>query len=382
MATQSILSPRGFTDPAIFAAEQPTLFERTWQFAGLACDVRNDKDFITGTVGRYPFVIQNFRGRLAALHNVCTHRSAPLQKEERGNRGLYCQYHGWTFDATGTPIGIPHNETFYGIAPEEAACLATKTFELEALGNLLFVSAKASGPLPQQMGEHHELLTSIGSALDQISFRTRIQAACNWKLLVHNAYDDIHAQFVHPQQSLNTSEYLSSRWDHHPFDAAIEKIPEDCSRRHARFSVELSEAGRQQNLNAFADTLARPAFAFDHYLHLVLFPNVIITSVQGLWYNIVRYRPTSPASTEIDLWVVPSVQQDGVSRVTPETLYRLAVAGLRIFQEDIEAVETSQRNMSSVHRHATLGHREDKTHAFDAAYVSALARVGVDAAGR
>lgn len=379
MITQSPLSPRCFTDEAIFAAEQATLIERTWQFAGLSSDVLEDKDFITGTIGTQPFVIQNFHGRLAALHNVCTHRSAPLQNEERGNRGLYCAYHGWTFDSKGVPVGIPHNDAHFSFKHEEVQCLAAKSFGLEKLGNLMFVSAGAQGTLGEQLGEHFALLSRIGDSLDDVSFRTRIHAACNWKLLIHNAYDDIHAQFVHPKESLDTSEYLSSSWKTNPFDMTTESIPKNYSQRHALFSVQMSQSAQENNRSLFEGKFRDPVFSFDDYLHLVIFPNLMITSVQGLWYNIVHYRPTSQHTTELDLWVIPSRQRDGVSRATPEMLYRLALGTLRIFQEDVEAVESSQRHIASVQRHAPLGKREDKIYAFDAACVSALRGVGIDA---
>ncbi len=378
MAFESQLPPRCFSDPAIFAAEQALLFERTWQLAGLGSDVRDDKDFLTGTVGTQPYVLQNFRGRVAALHNVCSHRAAPLQPEERGNRGLYCPYHGWVFDASGVPVGIPHNEAFYPISVEEAKCLAARSFSHASLGNLMFVSAAPDADVAAQFGEHAQLLSNIGGALDDISFRTRIHADCNWKFLVHNAYDDIHAQFVHPQTSLDTSDHVAAHWRAHAFDRDAERLPHDYSRRHALFTVEMTKAAQERNASIFDGCLANRTFAFDHYLHLVLWPNVVITSVQGLWYNIVRYRPVSAQSTEIDLWLVPARQRGGRSSVTPDVLYHLALAGLRVFQEDIAAVESSQRGIASVRRHAVLGKREDKIYEFDAAYVGAMARAGVD----
>ncbi|KXU89667.1 hypothetical protein CI15_05590 [Paraburkholderia monticola] len=378
MGFESKLPPRCFSDPAIFAAEQSILFERTWQFACLRTDVRDDKDFVTGKIGSQPYVLQNFRGRLAALHNVCSHRAAPLQPTERGNRGLHCPYHGWVYDPSGVPVGIPHNEAFYPISVEEAKCLAAKSFSHTALGNMVFVSAAPDAALSSQLGEHAGLLASIGNALDDISFRTRIHAACNWKFLMHNGYDDIHAQFVHPLSSLDTRDYIGAEWLSHPFDGSVERIPDGYGNRHALLKVMMTQAAQARNAAIFDGCLANREIAFDHYMHFVLWPNVIITSVQGLWYNIVRYRPTSESSTEIDMWVVPGRQKDGQSRVTPDILYHLALSGLRVFNEDIEAVESSQRGIASVRRHAVLGKREDKIINFDSAYVAAMTRAGID----
>lgn len=332
---------------------------------------------MTGQVGTLPFVVQNLRNKVTALHNVCSHRSSPLQTSDRGNRGLYCPYHGWTYDSEGMPVGIPHNEDYYPISKEEAACIALRTFRLETLGAFVFVCGRAGSALSEHLGSSHALLSRIGSALDDVYFQSRIQVSCNWKFLIHNAYDDIHAQFVHPSTSLDTSDAVSAHWTSEPFDNVLERIPDDCSRRHALFTVELTEAAQRRNAAACDGAFSNRQYSFDQYLHLMIFPNLLITSVQGLWYNIVHFRPTSPDSCEITYWLVPGRQRGGRSTCTPDMLYHLALGSLQIFQEDIAAVESSQRSVASTQRLAVLGRREDKIDAFDAAYMNAMSRAGL-----
>jgi phenylpropionate dioxygenase-like ring-hydroxylating dioxygenase large terminal subunit len=57
-------------------------------------------------------VLQNFKGEIRAFANICSHRFNRIQTEPRGNRPLMCAYHGWNFDESGFPRGMPRREGF------------------------------------------------------------------------------------------------------------------------------------------------------------------------------------------------------------------------------------------------------------------------------
>lgn len=369
---RTIIPASYFHDEAVFAREQRLLIQNTWQFFCLKTDLLRDNDFVAQSIGGVPVIVQNFRGKLVALHNVCSHRYSPIQTACSGNRQLSCPYHGWKYDENGVPVGIPHNLEFYPIAREDKPQHALRRFRVEACGNLVFVSLNGERSLREQLGEWHDLVERIGTALDDIYFTTKIPGACNWKFVVHNAFDDIHAEFVHPSSSLDTSVYTDARWKFHPFDPAVEDPPVNYSRRHAQLNVGMSAATIARNEMLWAPSFPDRAFQFDDYLHLFLFPNLIITSVQGFWYNIVRYTPISATESEMTNWLVPARSSTGKSMATPELLYRLALGSLRIFAEDVQAVEGAQAGIRSVRRPGILGRREDKIAAFEAAYMSVM----------
>ncbi len=367
---------RYFSDDAVFAQEQRLLIQNTWQFFCLKTDLLDDQDFVAQSVGGIPVVVQNFKGRLTALHNVCSHRYSPIQSACAGNRQLSCPYHGWKFGEDGVPIGIPHNLEFYPIAREDKPQLALRRFRVETCGNLVFVSVAGERSLREQLGEWYELVDRIGSALDDIYFTTKIPSACNWKFVVENAFDDIHAEFVHPSSSLDTSVYTGAHWKFHPFDPAAENPAIDYSKRHAQLNVRMSAETVERNERQWSPSFPDRAFAFDDYLHLFLFPNLIITSMQGFWYNIVRYEPVSATESVMTNWLVPAVSTSGQSKATPELLYRLALGSLRIFSEDVQAVEGAQAGIQSVQRPGILGRREDKIAAFEEAYMQIMEGAG------
>jgi len=368
---QTVIPARYFYDEDVFAIEQKQVFQSTWQFFCLKTDLQNNDDFVAHSVGGVPVVVQNFKGKLLAFHNVCSHRYSPVQTACAGNRPLACPYHGWKYSDAGIPIGIPHNLDFYPISPEEKPKLALKSFLVETCGNLVFVSIAGGRSLREQLGEWHELVSRIGAGVEDLYFTTSLPADCNWKFAVHNAFDDIHAEFVHPSSSLDTSVYTGAHWRFHPL-SADEDPKSDYSKRHAQLSVGMNAETVERNEKLWTPWFPDRRFPFDEYLHLFLYPNLIITSVQGFWYNIVRYDPVSAGKSEMTNWLVPSASASGVSKATPELLYRLALGSLRIFGEDVQAVESSQRGIESVTRRGILGRREDKIAAFEEAYMHVM----------
>lgn len=376
MMVRAKIPARHFFEAEVFDAEQKVIFQNTWQFFCLKTDLKNNNDFVAETVGGIPVVVQNMRGKLLAFHNVCSHRNSPLQTGKSGNRRLFCPYHGWVFGDTGQPIGIPHNLEFYPIEPAEKPDLALRSFGIETCGNLVFVSIAAEFSLAHQLGEWFPLLSNIGGSMSDMYFGTELPADCNWKFAVENAFDDIHAQFVHPASSLDTSVYTDSTWKFYDFDAGDEDLKQSYCRRHAQLNVGMSIDTVRRNCALWEPFFPSRSYAFDDYLHLFVYPNLVITSVQGFWYNIVRYKPLSAERSTMDYWLVPSSQRSGEpSRPTPELLYRLALGSLRVFEEDIRAVEVAQSGIRSVGVPGVFGKREDKIVSFEAAYMSLFKQV-------
>lgn len=335
-------------------------------------------DFVADEIAGQPVVVQRVGEKIGAFHNICSHRYSPIQTEPCGNRPLRCPYHGWQYDATGYPAAIPHNLDFYPISPEEKRCLSLHRHEVDRCGRLVFVRTGGGGTqsLRDYLGAWAPTFEQISNSFDDVYFHTRISARCNWKFLIHNLFDDIHAEFVHPSSSLDTSSYVSAKWKFHPFDHAQEDLPTDCSRRHAEFNVGLTAEATERDEKLWSRWFPQRGWKPLGYYHAFLFPNVMLTSYLGYWFNIVQYRPVSPDETDIRMWLVPTRQTEGAERIEPNMLHALALSSLRIFNEDIHAVETSQTGMRANRAPGILGQREDKILAFETAYMSIMERGG------
>jgi phenylpropionate dioxygenase-like ring-hydroxylating dioxygenase large terminal subunit len=362
-----------FTCKEVFQAEQERLFAKTWQLFCLQTDLQSTNDFVSGEVAGQPVVVQRTGEKVSAFHNICSHRYSPVQTEPCGNRPLRCPYHGWQYDGSGYPAAIPHNLEFYPISVEEKRCLGLPRHELESCGRLQFVRVGGGEQsLHDYLGEWATTFEQISNSFDDIYFQTRFDARCNWKFLVHNLFDDIHAEFVHPSSSLDTSSYLGTSWKFHPFDPAVEDIAMDCSRRHAVFNVEITPEAIRSSEQLWQRWFPQRGWRPKGYFHSFIYPNVMLTSFLGFWFNIVHYRPISPDRTEITMWLVPTRQTEGAERIEPNMLHSLALSSLRIFNEDVQAVETSQAGMRASRASGILGQREDKILAFETAYMSLM----------
>ncbi len=392
---RTVIPPEYYTSESLFEVERERLFNTTWQFFCFKADLKNENDFVTREIAGIPVVVHNVNGQIAAFLNVCSHRFSPVQAADKGNRRLICPYHGWQYNNEGYPVGIPHNLAFYPIAEEEKKHLCLQQFPVELCGNLVFVRINPDGlSLKEQMGEWWDLLSDIGQSIDDIYFHHKIEAHCNWKLLIHNVFDDIHAEFVHPVSSLDPTGYVHTYWEHHPFEAEQEDLHRDYALRHAKFNVEYSDDCVQYNINTYSRYWPiRHTDKIPGYLHLYLWPNALITSHMGYWFNFVHYHPISPDKTDIYYWLLPARQTSALKqgsdkqnkmltqymdeilnfeKIGPDFLFQLATGSLKIFMEDIRAVEGAQNLLSSVSKPGILGQRENKLYEFERAYYHLL----------
>ncbi len=124
----------------------PPSWRDRWIFAALAAELAGDGNHATVDLPDLSLTVQNFRGRLAAFWNVCSHRSVQMRPAGRGRGALRCPYHGWMYDAAGVPVGIPDNALFYGLDAAARCALALRPAAMAACGNFLFLRGSDAGP--------------------------------------------------------------------------------------------------------------------------------------------------------------------------------------------------------------------------------------------
>src|SRR6056300_546921 len=122
LATESI-PISSYSAPEIYTAEHTHVFATSWVFVGMQSELAQPNDFITTTIGETPVVIQNIDGHIEALHNVCSHRKAPLQLDKNGNRPLRCNYHCWSYGAKGKIKSIPQHRGNFEYSQSELDAL-------------------------------------------------------------------------------------------------------------------------------------------------------------------------------------------------------------------------------------------------------------------
>ncbi len=95
-------------EQAIFDLEMRHIFEGSWVFLGLACQIPNRHDFFTTRIGRQPVIVsRDGAGVIRCVINSCRHRGALVCHRAAGNAKRHtCQYHGWVYDSSGACVDV------------------------------------------------------------------------------------------------------------------------------------------------------------------------------------------------------------------------------------------------------------------------------------
>jgi choline monooxygenase len=193
------LEPAYYTDPALEAAEQELIFERTWQLAGHVSQLPRPGSYITAAAGNQPvLVVRDETGALRAYLNVCRHRgSRLLSGSGQCKAAIRCRYHGWTYKMDGSLIGVPEGLAFGEKLDKKS--LGLMPARVEEMCGLVFVNldpdaaplAELVGDLPQRLARYRiETLTPFAPG-------GGTQPA-NWKVVADNYIEGYHIPIAHP----------------------------------------------------------------------------------------------------------------------------------------------------------------------------------------
>jgi choline monooxygenase len=189
-----------YTDPKRFEREEEQIFAASWNYVGRAEQVAKAGDFLTGRVGKVPFVIvRDDAAMLRAYANVCGHRGSELVLERSGNRRtLQCHYHAWTWGLDGTLRAAPHCQEQPGF---NKADFPLTPLGVETFGPFIFINpGAATCSLAETLGQLPAIIRAAGVDIDSLKFRERREYAiqANWKVVVENFLECYHCAVSHP----------------------------------------------------------------------------------------------------------------------------------------------------------------------------------------
>lgn len=194
-----------YTDPGLAAREWDQFFTKRPQLIGLSGDLPEPGSFLTtDDLGLPVLATRAADGSFHAFVNACRHRGAVLVDEERGTaRRLTCQFHAWTYDGTGTLVGLPKRDHFGDVDTE---CL--NLIELPALewNGLLYVHPDPDGVIDPAEMFPEELAAELASwNFGELSYldRDSYDVACNWKLAMDTFGETYHFSALHKDTLYN-----------------------------------------------------------------------------------------------------------------------------------------------------------------------------------
>lgn len=182
-----------FTEPAIHALEQRSLFDRHWLAVAHAADFDAAGSFVTREVaGERILIVRDATGELRAFFNVCRHRGSRLVEDASGRLrgGIACPYHAWVYEWDGRLRRAP-NMTIDG----KGDALSLSTMPLVVREGFVFVwigfEPTPAPVLPALKRFGLDRLVRVA----QLDYELR----CNWKIVCANYSECYHCPGVHPQ---------------------------------------------------------------------------------------------------------------------------------------------------------------------------------------
>jgi phenylpropionate dioxygenase-like ring-hydroxylating dioxygenase large terminal subunit len=367
-----MLDKRAFTDDAVLADEARRLFGAGFVFAGMTDELANERDFVTLDYPGAAIVVQNFKGQLRAFQNVCAHQFARLQDEPRGNRLLMCRYHGWNYDASGFPFGIPRRSE-YKLGDVDRACLSLKPFRVETCGRFVFVCAPdCAFGLRDFLGGFWQTLEELSGHLGREHRFAELPHRANWKLLVENVLDYYHCATLHRETFVADGYCVTG-----PQDVTVDGPHSSFALPRTPSADEDKEALRRR----FLSHLAKRSFQHDSYLHLFVFPNLFVSSTEGRAFFVGQALPVSAGETNLRARYYEPAGLADRHRSRQEMVNRqFSDTGLAIIaDEDKPMLESIQRNMAIADGPGFLGEGETRIRAWRGSYERAMTH-GLEAA--
>ena len=361
MSTQ--VAPDWYRSPIHFEGrEREAIFSECWVFVGMTSELSNGQ-CLCCSVGSTSIVVQRDSSeKPRAFLNVCSHRQAQLCEPGLHSGPLRCPYHGWVYDRSGIPVGIPQKRAFPQVVAEPTRYRLTE-FACDAAGQFVFVRLSSAGPsLRDYLGSQHDFLTKIsdGMATKLDEFRKDISA--NWKILIENSLEGYHVPAVHS----NTFMEIDGM-DRAP--SAPKFFFQDALHSHLEHDA---DSGWLQRFARVEAKIGKWPCRFEHYTHHFVFPNLTVTSFMGYSFHIQSFEPTAVDRTTVHSRTMGVELQDS-SAVGKKMLEQIHADGhaftRKVFEEDAGICQKVQAGIRNAVRPPVLGNQiEDRVAHFQRAY--------------
>jgi hypothetical protein len=350
----SNISPKHYFDKDIFELEKETIFQNNWIFICFKDEVSNHNDFVAKKIGKIPVVVQNINGTIKAFMNVCSHRFSILQTAEKGNRALFCPYHGWSFNKEGYPNGIPKKPLFKEFSEEDKCKLKLKEYTLELCGDLYFIHInEPKMSLKEYLGDFYNEVESISKNKGNLIDTNKIDIKSNWKIVVENTLESYHVNLVHTE----TFRRLGASG-----------LKFNFTNNHSDWEADLNLDEDDPKLQKIHTNFSDRHIKIKGYKHYLIYPNLLISTSYGISFNFSIINPISPDETSFTSYVFLSEPKKSNAVVN---MYQnsLIEFNRQVFDEDQVICEEVQKGVIVTDKPGVLSLEEERVHHFQKIYI-------------
>lgn len=323
-----------FTDPVLAQQERDFIFGRVPSIVAHGSEIARAYDFLTVQMPRNNIIVVRQKdGGVKAFVNLCRHRGALLEENEKGRcRFFSCPYHRWSYDPDGSLRMITRDATFGDVDRSRHGLVE---LPCEERHGFIWVVDNAHGAI--------DVADWLGPEMDAILADYRLdELICtrsagfdeptNWKIMQDAFLDGYHIQYAHP----NTAGKII-----HTNVMAFEDFG-----RHCRFIAPRKSIDRWLEEDP-GDHLLDGYVTETHFL----LPNSTLLR-QPDHFQLLTFRPhpQDPTRSRMEQrLMVPPVEQSGLSaehwNKRWEKNWQILLAVLH--NEDFPLLRNSQRGMAS-----------------------------------
>ncbi len=345
-----------YSSADLLTQEKLVMFSGYPLVAGLSADLPSPGAFLTQQLlGTPVLVVRGADGRVRAFVNVCRHRGAMVENALCGVRKLFtCPFHGWSFDAEGRLVGMPHRETFGDI---EKSTLNLTPLPVQEKYGIIWLKLAPNGnsfEIDDQLAGLGEELEGLGLNSAALVGRDHLANKMNWKFAIDTFGETYHFAVLH-KDSVNKS-----------FHSNVQ-LYDIYGRNHRMvFAGRGIEKLREK---PESDWSLRPNSLLAYYL----FPNTQLLIQRG-GISLFRIFPDGDdpqkCVTEFSFYAERSPrtpEEDVLAKYFFERTRNV------IRDEDYAMGEAAQRSLASgAHKYAVFGRNEPALHHYHSTYRAAL----------
>lgn len=358
---KAIIKPIDYCSQDVLKLEHENIFKKCWHFICLLRDLENENDFVSTKIGNIPVLVQRIKGEIRCFKNICSHRHSLLQLTPKGNRALFCPYHGWSYNEKGALQAVPKKPLF-NFTEREMSCLALESFKIEVCGTLVFVNLdKGSQNLQDYLGNFYIELASMSSSFGELIDVNNMSINANWKILVENTLESYHVNLIHT----DTFRKLGASGIQFNFNSF-----------HSRWDAPLlydENDGKQEKVHR---PFQNRSYKVSGYKHLICFPNILISTTYGISFNLSIITPIDENSSSFTSYVFLTNGIDEEHNKALLHAYKESLINFnrQVFDEDKEICEHVQVGVTSSCFDGELSDEEMRVCEFQKSYAMLMGK--------
>jgi choline monooxygenase len=356
------LKPIHYTAKVHFEKEITGIFEANWQFACMKSELAERFSYFVVEYSQNSYFITNTgKDGLRAFKNVCSHRGNKIFLDDFGKRPVMCLYHNWTYNSNGKPINAFVKEFFE--TPEESDLLLDQ-YEVQIVGDFVFVNiGKSAKTIEDQLGIFYDKLLEISEGLgNKISYSSNSHQA-NWKLLSENVLECHHCLSVH-KDSLVDRLGIGLK----PF------VDFEFFKGNSSAHLPIEKGTISLKRKKILKYLDNREFKHDSYYHLFIYPNLFISSTEGVSFYVGHALPNDFNETNLRTRYFECKIQNMEDYRNYQDFLNTDIVnfGNEILNEDKEIIQSVQKGLAISNKNLYLNKEEFRIKAFHEHYCSQI----------